>query len=299
MKTKLFGISAILAILFMISTLYSCQKSSTTPTATYEIKLQPSSSLGSYLVDKNGSTLYFFSNDFNGRTSCINGCAALWPYFYVADLSQSDLGPGLNIADFDTIQINGMPQLRYKTWPLYYYAPLEGSTNVREAPGETMGEGLFNVWYVAKPDYSILLVNAQLVGNDGMNYTGEYTPGNGKTLYFSDARGVALYTFTKDSADNNNFTKADFSNNAVWPIYETTLGSIPSTLDRSLFGSINVYGHNQITYKGWPLYYFGADNSVRGDNKGVSVPTPGIWHVAVKDASAAPVPSGGGGGGGY
>jgi hypothetical protein len=31
--------------------------------------------------------------------------------------------------------------------------------------------------------------------------------------------------------------------------------------------------------KGNPLYYFGEDTN-RGENKGVSVPTPGVWPVA-------------------
>jgi predicted lipoprotein with Yx(FWY)xxD motif len=298
MKTKLLKNQAFLAIVIIAFVQYSCQKSSTTTSASYAVKLATSSTLGNYLVDKNGSTLYFFSNDYNGRTSCLTGCETLWPYFYAGELTQADLGTGLDIADFDTIQVNGVAQTRYKTWPLYYYAPAGSGGNVKEAAGQTGGEGMYNVWYVAKPDYSIMLENAQLVGNDGIDYTSDYTPGTGKTLYFTDARGVALYSFTKDSANMNKFTKADFSNNSFWPIYETTLGSVPSTLDKSLFSSITVFGHTQITYKGWPLYYFGADNATHGDNKGVSVPTPGIWHVAVKDASSAPAVNNGGGGGG-
>ena len=295
MKTISLKNQVFLAMVLITFIQYSCQKSNTTPDATFAVKLSTSSTLGSYLVDKDGYTLYIFANDFNGRTSCLTGCVALWPYFYAGELTQADLAAGLDIADFDTIHVNGVPQTRYKSWPLYYYAPSAYSGNVKEAPGQTGGEGLYNVWYVAKPDYSIMLVNAQLVGNDEIDYTGDYTPGTGKTIYFTDARGVSLYTFTKDSADMNKFTEADFSNNSFWPIYETTLGSVPSTLDKSLFGSITVFGHNQTTYKGWPLYYFGADNATHGDNKGVSVPTPGIWHVGVKDASPAPRTSTGSG----
>ena len=106
-----------------------------------------------------------------------------------------------------------------------------------------------------------MLVNAQLVGNDGKNYTGTYTEGTGKTLYFSDALGKTLYAFVRDSFNNNNFTKSDFSNNSVWPIYETDVAVVPSYLDKTLFSSINVFGKKQLTYKGWPLYYFGQDNN--------------------------------------
>ena len=43
-----------------------------------------------------------------------------------------------------------------------------------------------------------------------------------------------------------------------------------------------------MTYKGWPLYYYGTD-SLRGNTLGVSVPGPGIWPVAVKDLDSAEV----------
>jgi predicted lipoprotein with Yx(FWY)xxD motif len=50
---------------------------------------------------------------------------------------------------------------------------------------------------------------------------------------------------------------------------------------------IDVFGRKQLTYKGWPLYYYGTDAGVMGSNKGVSVPVPGRWPVAVKDMAAA------------
>lgn len=135
-----------------------------------------------------------------------------------------------------------------------------------------------------------MLVNAQLTGNDGKMYKSDYTEGTGKTLYFSDAKGVALYGFAIDSFNINKFTKADFSNNPVWPIYETDKVVVPSILDKALFTAITVFGKKQLTYKGWPIYYFGADNMQRGLNKGVSVPKPGIWPVMVKGAPEAPKP---------
>lgn len=160
--------------------------------------------------------------------------------------------------------------------------------NIREPAGEITGDGLNNVWFVAKPNYSIMCANAQLVGNDSKNYTGAFVEGIGKTNYFTDGKGVTLYVFSKDSLNHNKFTKSDFSNNSVWPMYETSEKIVPSNLNQTLFGTITVFGRTQLTYKGWPLYYFGQDNLVRGNNKGVSVPTPGIWPVAVKDIGSAP-----------
>tara|TARA_R110002050_G_scaffold300553_1_gene470483 strand:- start:3482 stop:3679 length:198 start_codon:yes stop_codon:yes gene_type:complete len=65
------------------------------------------------------------------------------------------------------------------------------------------------------------------------------------------------------------------------------LASIPSILEVGDFGSIEVYGRTQITYKGWPLYYFGQDSS-RGDNKGVSFPAAGVWPIANVNTTLAP-----------
>jgi predicted lipoprotein with Yx(FWY)xxD motif len=254
-----------------------------------EITLQTSSTLGSYLVDKSNRTLYFFSYDPNGQDSCTGGCQAYWPIFNVDNLTADKLGSGLDISDFGSVtSVSGKKQVTYKGWPLYYFAPLVNGANVQEAPGQTQGEGVNNVWFVAKPDYSIMMVNAQLLGHDGKNYKSDYTEGLGNTTYFTDGRGLTLYTFKLDSLNKNTFTKSDFSNNAIWPIYETNKIVVPSTLDKTKFGSITVFGKNQLTYKGWPLYYFGQDGNVRGSNKGISFPAPGFWPVPEPNIATAP-----------
>jgi predicted lipoprotein with Yx(FWY)xxD motif len=285
---------AFLITVFSICLLFSCNdKDDPPPAAEAKVQLRADAQLGSVLTDGTNRTLYSFANDFNGENNCSGGCANVWPVFYAGDnLIQSLLATGLDLADFATVTTGtGAKQTTYKGWPLYYYAPLVGSANTPEAAGEAKGEGIAGFWHVAKPDYTIRLLNAQLVGSDGKNYTSAYVEGTGKTLYFTDANGATIYTFSKDSSSNNNFTKADFSNNSVWPIYETDKVVVPSTLDKTLFASIDVFGKKQLTYKGWPLYYFGADNKLRGSNKGVSFPVPGgIWPVAVKDAPIAPVP---------
>jgi predicted lipoprotein with Yx(FWY)xxD motif len=284
-NNRLITIAPLLLAIVLV-TAYSCSKSSdnTPPASAFAVSLATDASLGQYLVDKNNQTLYFFSNDFNGENSCGGNCANIWPYFDAGDLAQDKLGAGLKLADFDKITVNGIPQTRYKGWPLYYYAP---DGNTLEPAGQITGEAIPN-WLVAKPDYTIMLTNAQLVGKDGKSYKGDYTEGTGKTVYFTDATGLTLYTFKPDSFNTNKYTHSDFSNNSTWPIYDTTKIVVPSTLDESQFATINVYGRKQLTYMGWPLYYFGPDNKVRGKNTGVSVPSPGVWPVAVKDMNSAP-----------
>jgi predicted lipoprotein with Yx(FWY)xxD motif len=278
----------LLALITVLTGSFGCSKSddNPSPAGVLKVKLAPSSTLGQYLVDKDGVALYFFSNDYKGINSCSGGCAGYWPYFYAGNLTQDSLGAGLKLADFDTIMVSGHAQTRYKGWPLYYYAP--AGNGVIEASGLTSGEAVNSVWYVAKPDYTIMLANGQLVGHDGKNYTSSYAEGAGKTLYFTDAQGLTLYTFVVDSSNINKFTKADFSNNAVWPIYDTINVVVPSILDKTKFSSTTVAGHKQLTYNGWPLYYFGQDSKIRGNNKGVSFPVPGKWPVAVKNISPAP-----------
>ena len=258
----------------------------------FEIKLTTSPTLGSYLTDKDGNTLYFFALDANGANNCTGGCTTAWPVFNVAALTQDKLATGLTLSDFGSVSITGGTQVTYKGWPLYYYAP----GGVREKPNLTTGEGINGMWFVAKPDYTIMLANAQLVGADTKNYvvspTNVYTEGVGKTTYFTDQVGRTLYAFAKDSSNLNKYTKVDLSNNATWPIYETDKIVVPSILDKTQFGSFTIYGKKQLTYKGWPMFYYGPDADsqglFRGSNKGVSVPKPNVWPVFLKDIPAAP-----------
>jgi predicted lipoprotein with Yx(FWY)xxD motif len=288
---KLFSKGFVLPFLILLITMNSCKKDTTaTPhTLKYDINLSTNDSLGQYLTNKDGLTLYVFANDADGVNTCTGGCEAVWPVF-TTDLATAKLDPGLMSTDFATItNPNGMEQVTYKGWPLYTYSP-HGTGNYGnspENPSSVGGEGIGGIWFVAKPDYTIMLANKQLTGLDGNKYKSDYTIGTGQTTYFTDSAGRTLYTFIVDSFNINKFTKPDLSNNNVFPIYEQQKIVVPSILDKTLFGTITVAGKEQMTYKGWPLYYFGQDLE-RGSNKSVSVPVPGKWPVAVKNVAEAP-----------
>ena len=211
----------------------------------YVIKLATSPTLGSYLTDKSGNTLYFFANDANGANNCTGGCTTAWPNFNATGLVASQLTAGLDLADFNTITTPTGSQTTYKGWPLYYYAP----GGVREKSGVTSGEGVGSVWFVAKPDYTIMMANLQLVGLDTKSYvvsaTNVYSEGLGTTSYFTDAMGRTLYAFAKDSSNINKYTKADLSNNGVWPLYETDKIVVPSILDKTVLSSTTVFFKNK------------------------------------------------------
>jgi len=244
---------------------------------THTVKLADNPTFGKILTDSKGMTLYFFSKDTKENSLCLDGCLDNWPVFYEETITVDE---GLNTADFGTItRTDGSKQTTYKGWPLYYFA---NDVNV----GDTNGDKVLDIWYVAKPDYSLMYVTAQLIGHDGKNYKSDYTEGEGNTFYITDIDGNTLYAFSKDAKDTNNFTAEDFSNNGVWPIVEITLDKIPSILNAADFGTIDVFGKTQLTYKGWPLYYFGQDTE-RGDNKGISYPAPGVWPVVNAETTAA------------
>jgi predicted lipoprotein with Yx(FWY)xxD motif len=285
----LFWISVLL--IFTGLEFIQCQKSDTS--SPYDVNLANSTTLGSYLTDKNGNTLYFFAMDANGMNNCTSGCTTNWPVFSLTTALTADkVGPGLVLTDFSTVSTASGMQATYKGWPLYYYSP----GGVREASTLTSGEGVNGLWFVAKPDYTVMLAKLQLVGLDTKNYvvstTNVYTEGVGATVYFTDGVGRTLYSFSKDSANINKYTKADLTNNGTWPIYETDKIVVPSILDKTMFGSITSVGKKQLTYKGWPMYYYGPDadatGAFRGMNKGVSVPKPNVWPIFFKDYPTAP-----------
>ena len=278
-----------IAFAMLLITFSSCDKDDdpTAEPSSNNLHLDSSTALGKYMVDKKGRTLYFFANDVNGQSNCTGGCLANWKPL-VADSTSGQYDAGLSAADFTTVGAGR--QLAYKGWMLYYYTP----GDVPEAAGQTSGEGVGGVWFVAKPDYTIMIANHQLTGANGINYLSNYTPGDGRSIYFTDAKGNTLYSISRDSALNNNFTLADFSNNPIWPIYEQPNIVVPSTLNKSLFVVMDVFGRKQLTFNGWPLYYFGADNMIPGANKGITIPPSqpvgSIWRVVNSTLPAAPTP---------
>jgi predicted lipoprotein with Yx(FWY)xxD motif len=78
----------------------------------------------------------------------------------------------------------------------------------------------------------------------------------GRILF--DGRGRALYAFTADSRNRSNCSG---SCAAAWPPYIVT-GRLRAGngVDASLLRTIHrADGRRQVTYKGWPLYYYVGD----------------------------------------
>jgi len=202
-----------------------------------------------------------------------------WPEFYVENPT---VAGGLIPEDFATItREDGLLQTTYKGWPLYYY---EGDM----APTHAYGEGLGKVWFVAKRDYSILYLDQQLIGPDGIEYTSDYEPGQEVTQFFVDDEGRTIYyNELADFYDTNTFTLPDFSNDSIYSIVKGPLKSIPSNLDEDDFATANVFGQIQLTYKNWPLYFSGSDEE-KGQTLGIFDAQAIRWPVMVKDPPFGP-----------
>ncbi|WP_312399560.1 hypothetical protein [Sphingobacterium sp.] len=270
------------AFIAMISLFSACSKNDSdgpdVENKNKGVQITANSQFGSILTDENGKTLYFFSNDTKGSSTCSGNCLATWPVYYSSEAS-TDVKIDKSLLG-EIIREDGSKQSTFKGWPLYYYAGDSQS-------GQAKGDAVNKIWYVAKPDYLLMVANAQLIGHDGKNYLGDYTEGTGKTIYLTDDKGRTLYAFKPDKFNKNNYTEPDFSNDAIWPIYQKETGSLPSLVGSADIAVISVFGKKQLTYKGWPIYYFGQDQQ-RGDNKGISFPRVGVWPILNDNTAIAP-----------
>jgi predicted lipoprotein with Yx(FWY)xxD motif len=283
MKTKKLNFIIMAMAVIMVSANYSCKKSTDTPIVppATGIQLTANTKFGNILTDNNGRSLYFFSMDASGNSACTGGCILTWQPL---TLAAPTIGAGLAASDFATItRDDGSKQSTYKGWPLYYYAK---DTNA----GDVLGDAVGGTWFIGKADYTVMIANAQLLGRDGVEYTSLSKPGQEISQYITDANGRTLYAYAPDKFKKNNYTKSDFSNDAIWPVYTiNTVQNIPSILDKTQFDVITIFGKTQLVYKGWPLYYFGADAGLRGSTKGVSVPTAGVWPITNLNTNVAPL----------
>jgi predicted lipoprotein with Yx(FWY)xxD motif len=114
----------------------------TTTLPALTINVMQSATLGQYLVDGNGMTLYYFTNDSPGKSTATAAIIANWPVFHASSIIVT---APLVAADFGTItRDDGAPQTTFRDWPLYYFAQ-------DTAPGDTKGQGVNGKWFVVNP----------------------------------------------------------------------------------------------------------------------------------------------------
>lgn len=102
------------------------------------------STLGTIITNHKGMTLYYYAPDKGREPTCTGSCARAWP---PALKSHSMKFPKLHVpGKFGTVaNAAGGRQITYNGWPLYTFVQ-------DKKPGQTKGQGIGGVWFVATPN---------------------------------------------------------------------------------------------------------------------------------------------------
>jgi predicted lipoprotein with Yx(FWY)xxD motif len=230
------------------------------------------SPLGEILVGAEGMTLYGFTQDIDGVSTCTGTCAEAWPPVLVG--ADWTVGPELDSGVFSTVRRDdGSEQLVAGKWPLYYYA---GDATQGDLTGQAAGD----VWYVVGTDARLIEDPAPAGPADTAAKSVEVTDSPlGEILV--DGDGMTLYGFT-DDGDGVPTCAAECA--ATWPAHlvdgEPVLGD---GLDPAVFTQVDgVDGGTQLKAGAWPLYRFAGD-AAPGDLNGQG--SGGVWFVVAPDGS--------------
>jgi predicted lipoprotein with Yx(FWY)xxD motif len=107
-----------------------------------------SATLGSILVDTAGMTLYVFTQDSPGTSTCYTGCDNYWPPLLTNGAPLA--GTGVTASMLGTItRTDGSIQVTYNSWPLYYFIK-------DKVAGDILGQGVQSSWYAITPAGTIV-----------------------------------------------------------------------------------------------------------------------------------------------
>jgi predicted lipoprotein with Yx(FWY)xxD motif len=101
------------------------------------------SDLGEILTDADGNVIYYFANDSEGTSTCEGDCLANWPP--VPAEGSPTAGDGVTAELGTTEATDGTTMLTVNGFPAYHFAG-------DQAPGDTNGQGVGDVWWVFGPD---------------------------------------------------------------------------------------------------------------------------------------------------
>ena len=227
------------------------------------LKIAQNSTLGSFLADGQGRTLYLFTKDTPQSSSCYDKCQQYWPP--LLSLGQPQVSQGITTTLVGTTKRkDGLLQVTYNGWPLYYYAK-------DKAPTDTLGQAVDQTWWVVSGE-------GNPIKPAGLNLGQNATLGK----FLVDDAGNSLYLFTKD---HDGSTVCYGKCEQAWPPL-LTVGQpkLGAGVDQTLVGTTQRKdGSTQVTYNGWPLYYYYED-AAPGDTTGQAVQK--VWWVVSGEGNA-------------
>jgi predicted lipoprotein with Yx(FWY)xxD motif len=101
-----------------------------------------SAKYGMVLASSSGTTLYRYTLDKKGVSMCSGACAKFWPPLLMKGNAKPTVGAGVSAGLLGTIKrSNGVAQVSYAGFPLYFYAG-------DRKPGDVKGQGFEGNWYV-------------------------------------------------------------------------------------------------------------------------------------------------------
>ncbi len=244
------------------------------------VSLGKTAALGTFLTDGKGMTLYLFTKDTPNTSNCYGKCATAWPPLLTN--GKPSAGDGVDASKLGTTtRKDGATQVTYNGWPLYYYFK-------DKAAGDVTGQLVGNVWFVVSPSGD-KIESAQATEAPAATQAATQAPAaaaSGPAMvnltktdklgsFLVDGKGMTLYLFTKDSPN----TSVCYDKCATaWPPLLTSGTPVAGNgVDASKFGTTTRKdGTTQVTYNGWPLYYYFKDKAP-GDVTGQNVGT--VWFV--------------------
>lgn len=254
-----------------------------TPAVTFPVQaaapqLSTINEKGAVFTTSTGLSLYFFipdavnsstcngiTTDAAGSTTDASSCAGVWPPLLAAEGAVAS-------GDMTIIKrASGASQWAYKGYPLYTYIN-------DKSQGDTNGEGLGDVWFLAREDatktvsinqLSTYVANGLILSATSVSEVLEQKRQN--------KDGFALYTFDVDPVG----ASACYGLNGdqcitAWPPLLADKG-VKTSYPLSILKLAN--GQSQWAYKGKPLYLFAGDTAA-GETKGDNIGD--VWHLATQ-----------------
>lgn len=112
----------------------------TPSTGSVQLAIRDDPKLGKFLTGDKGLTLYIYKKDTANTSTCYDTCASNWPPLISSAVPTLPSGAGGTLSLVS--RKDGTKQVAYNGMPLYYFIK-------DAAPGDTAGQDIGDVWYVA------------------------------------------------------------------------------------------------------------------------------------------------------